>query len=219
MKHLSAEKQATAIAFENAMLGGLPTLLKYYEPYVQMLAQKSHEASRATLNKEDIAQELRITLTRCWRHQEARSNLLNFDLLAKRAMSNVISTMIGREFSARRGKFHLVFLSELSVPGDEESSNSAAIDYHQYRMGQESHDPDRYQELVEHISSRLPTPSHQKIFSHIAETQEFQYLIPQVLTNKQRMALAKRLQQPEPQVTQCLTEIQFIVLSLKNELQ
>lgn len=112
--------------WENAMFGGFDTILSWYMPVIVNKARQKEDRRRAPLNLDDLTQVGRFILWRCWQHQTKRSDIDNFDQLAKGALNNEFRSQIGKEFCPKRGRVSPMFFSEIEefVGGDDDGGSA-----------------------------------------------------------------------------------------------
>jgi len=200
----------TPLSFEDAMFGGIDYILAYYDSWLTTQSRNAEDRSRATLGENDLAQQCRLGILRCWVAQSTSLGIKNFDLLVKTAVRRILLSAKGKEYCVSRGRFTLVMLSELERPGHTEDH----LDFERVAARQEVEplfESDDLLGVLDAFHQYIPAPHLKQVFNHVALQHSPRYLNPQALDPVTRCALAADLCISEDHLTQSLSELQFIL--------
>jgi len=201
------------LAWENAMLTGFDAILAYYEPFIRMIAMQGQE-DRATLGADDIAQELRKSLWRCWEKQQMVTSIRNFDILVKTYATNTLSTMKGKEFCVKRGRCKIIVFSQLEQGAEGESVDVESL-VHRTRLERE--EGSDIGDLLEEVKFRLNDDGLQRVFDHIILT-DYALLNPDNLTARNRREISGELEISETALLDQLNNICFVLRGFHSTL-
>jgi hypothetical protein len=203
--------------FEDAMFGGIDTILHYYEPHISMWVRSNADKSRTPLNEEDLAQECRLAIVRCW-DKQIKGDVKNFDLMVKRAIHNLLITISQKEFCQKRGRNKLEFFSDLvtsegSRTWDHKSQNFADFENLLFQSSQQSYTSNEsgLDSIIAQIKSHLDEPRLVTTFECIVCNYKPEDLIPQKISLAKKKKVAEYLRTTEEQIDQNLEEIHFIL--------
>jgi hypothetical protein len=198
--------------FEDAMFGGIESIIEYYRPHIHNNVTKNADKSRATLNEDDLTQECKVAIVRCWRQQQSLG-VKNFDLLVKRAIRNVIITTVGREFCQKRGQCKIEFFSDLVIANENSEGGQLDIENALFHRGQQSYTNNEsgLDSVITQIKQHLDEPRLVTTFEHILLNYSPEDLRPQRISQNRKKKIAKELQIPENEVEHNIAEIHFIL--------
>ncbi len=217
-------KDEDLASWEQAMFKGIYGVLEYYGGFIEAKALMFRDNSRATLNLEDLKQIGSMAVIRCWKKQEEATcgKIKNFDIFVKWSIENAYRTIVSKEFSIRRGRFHLQFLSELTL----ETRNGEVDGFEEvvhHHLGNEgvclSGNRSGLCNLVSAISEFIPDVSIRETFVKISQTENFEVLSPGYrLTPIRRRNLSQEIGVPEENIPSHLESIQFVTHGFRDTL-
>jgi hypothetical protein len=200
------------IVFENAMFSGINGILNYYEPYIRGSVVKKADKCRAPLNEDDLTQECKLAVVRCWHLHCEDLEIKNFDLLVKRAIANCLITAIGREFCQKRGRCKIEFFSDLSYSHSNDSGDKVDFETILFQSNQQSYNTNQsgLDTLVHHLNLHLVAPVLKTTFNHIVDHYAFEDLRPNRISVCKKKKIAKELNLEEVDIANHLEQINFI---------
>lgn len=193
----------TPRSFENAMFGGIDSVLAHYKGWIESFSLRNHDPSRCTLNAQDRAQEALLVVLRCWRKQINCLDVANFDILVKTAIRRAFLSMTGKEYSVSRGRFNIAFISELIT------DPTASTDAYESLVDREEVGQYQLNEVVHELEEHIDDPTLQNTFRHIVAEEAYDALHPNTLTSERKRQLAFALQVSEDVVVHHVTAIHF----------
>ena len=212
------------IAFEDALFGGINSIIAYYEPHIAMWVKSNADRSRSPLNEEDLAQECRLAIVRCWNKQaKGDDKIKNFDFFVKRAIHNLLITLSQKEFCQKRGRNKLEFFSDLVTSAgtrtwEHESQNTVDFENLLFQSSQKSctSNESGLDFVISQIKSHLDEPRLVTTFEWIVVNYKPEDLRPQKISLAKKRKVAEELGTTEEQIDQNLEEIHFILQGYRD---
>jgi hypothetical protein len=211
--------------FEDAMFGGIEAILSYYEPYIRLWVQSNADKSRAPLNEEDLAQECRLAIVRCWNKQaeDSENRIKNFDLLVKRSIHNLLITISQKEHCQKRGRNKLEFFSDIVTEGGDKwwgGEINRTVDFENvlFQSSQKSYTTNEsgLDSLISQIKVHLDEPRLVTTFEWIVFNYKPEDLRPQKISLAKKKKVAEELGTTEEQIDQNIEEIHFILQGYRD---
>ena len=199
------------LPFQDAIFGGIDYILAYYDSWLKTQSRNSADNSRATLNEQDLAQQCRLVIARCWEKQSGSLQIKNLDMLVKTAVRNCLLSARGKEYCSTRGRFTLCMLSELERPSYSSDEQDFENVLHQQDAEPLFESDNSLQDILQEFHHYIPASHLQNVFNHVALQHSPEYLNPQALDPFTKTRLAGGLQMTEQDLVQSLHELQFIL--------